>query len=56
MNKVYDDLVDLFFISLLLALALVQLGALIWKYNRLKSEEVNTQDSIVVESTLEIEE
>ena len=56
MNKVYDDLVDVFFISLLLALTLIQLGALFWTYNRLKQEEVNTQDSIVVESTLEVEE
>lgn len=56
MNKVYDDLVDVFIIGLLLALTLIQLGILIWEYNRLKSEEVNTQGNIVVESTLEIEE
>lgn len=56
MNKVYDDLVNVFIVSLLLALALVQLGTLFWLYNRLKQEEVNIQDNIVVESTLEIEE
>lgn len=56
MNEVFDELADVFVIGLLFALTLVSLGILFWKYDMSKSEEVNTQDNIVVESTLEIEE
>lgn len=56
MNKVYDELKDVFVIGLLLALSLVMLGTLLWEYDRLKSEAVNTQDNTVIESTLEFEE